>query len=261
MVGTPAYMSPEQADGRKLDGRSDIFSFGSVLYEMVTGRQAFTGASRLSVLAKILNEEPAPSLLATAVPSELEKTILRCLRKDPARRYQTMADLKVALEELGRRGWSGNGTAASRAGAASAMAMGCCRCRASDFGRGVFAVNAARRPGSPEPVHALPLTSLSGQVRLPTLSPDGNQVAFTWTGEKQDNHDLYVQQIGAGSPHKLTTDPGDDSSPAWSPDGLAIAFLRRQPNSGRYQVRLVPPLGGPERKIAEIEPGSASTAR
>src|SRR5918993_440696 len=100
-VGTPAYMSPEQAEGRKLDGRSDIFSFGAVLYEMVTGRPAFSGGSSLSVMARILKEDPAPpSRIAAATPPEVEKAILRCLRKDPARRYQTMADLKVALEDL-----------------------------------------------------------------------------------------------------------------------------------------------------------------
>ena len=99
-IGTPAYMSPEQADGRPVDARSDIFSFGSVLYEMVTGRAAFGGSSPLSVLAKVLNDEPAaPSQLAS-LPADLEKVILRCLRKDPARRFQSMADLKVALEDL-----------------------------------------------------------------------------------------------------------------------------------------------------------------
>jgi serine/threonine protein kinase len=101
VLGTVAYMSPEQAEGRKLDGRSDIFSFGSVLYEMVSGRKPFTGDSRLAMLTKILNEDPkSPGELATSVPPELEKIILRCLRKDPARRYQTMADLKVALEDV-----------------------------------------------------------------------------------------------------------------------------------------------------------------
>src|SRR4029453_17515444 len=101
VVGTTAYMSPEQAEGSRLDGRSDVFSFGSVLYEMVTGQRPFGGNSRLSVLSKILNEDPKPPSQQTpAIPPELDKIVLRCLRKDPARRYQTMADLKVALEDV-----------------------------------------------------------------------------------------------------------------------------------------------------------------
>src|SRR5262249_25971073 len=101
VVGTTAYMSPEQAEGRKVDARSDIFSFGAVLYEMATGRRPFVGDSHLSVLAKLLNEDPAPpSTFVAPFSSDVERTILRCLRKDPARRYQTMADLKVALEDL-----------------------------------------------------------------------------------------------------------------------------------------------------------------
>jgi len=84
VMGTVAYMSPEQAEGRKLDGRSDIFSFGSVLFQMVTGRKPFTGDSTFSVVAKILKEEPTPpSRLATSIPPELERIILRCLRKGP----------------------------------------------------------------------------------------------------------------------------------------------------------------------------------
>jgi adenylate cyclase len=101
VVGTPSYMSPEQADGRPLDRRTDIFSFGSILYEMATGRRPFIGGSTISTLAKILSEEPPPpGELVPGFPQELEKLILRCLRKDPARRYQSMADLKVALEDL-----------------------------------------------------------------------------------------------------------------------------------------------------------------
>src|SRR5579884_2495585 len=101
VVGTPAYMSPEQAEGRPLDRRSDIFSFGATLYEMATGRRPFIGASAIGLLAKVLKEDPPPpSQFAPAIPPELDKLIMRCLRKDPARRYQTMADLKVALEDL-----------------------------------------------------------------------------------------------------------------------------------------------------------------
>jgi Tol biopolymer transport system component len=107
---------------------------------------------------------------------------------------------------------------------------------------------------SSEPLRALPLTSLQGVMRSPSLSPDGNFVAFTWTGPKQDNADIYIQQIGAGSPHRLTIDPSNDYSPSWSPDGRTIAFLRREPAGPRTDVRLIAPLGGSERKLADIQP-------
>ena len=98
IVGTVSYMSPEQAEGKKLDARSDIFSFGSLLYEMLTGQRAFLRDSPAGTLAAVLHLEPIP--LPAEVPQELETVIARCLRKDPASRFQTMADLKVTLEEL-----------------------------------------------------------------------------------------------------------------------------------------------------------------
>jgi eukaryotic-like serine/threonine-protein kinase len=101
ILGTVAYMSPEQADGKKVDTRSDVFSFGSVLYEMATGQRAFAGGSKLSSLSAVLYKDPQPaSLTVPDVPPELDRIIGRCLKKDPERRWQTMADVKVALEEL-----------------------------------------------------------------------------------------------------------------------------------------------------------------
>ena len=101
IVGTVAYMSPEQAEGRKVDARSDIFSFGSVLYEMVTGRRPFERATRISTLSAILHGEPQPlGDLVPDLPAELEKIISRCLRKDLERRAQHAGDIKLALEEL-----------------------------------------------------------------------------------------------------------------------------------------------------------------
>jgi len=99
ILGTPAYMSPEQAQGQKADHRSDIFSFGAVLYEMLTGRRAFQGDSRLSVLSAILRDEPIPlRKLAGSVSRDLERLVELCLRKDPARRFQRMDDVKLQLE-------------------------------------------------------------------------------------------------------------------------------------------------------------------
>ena len=101
IVGTTAYMSPEQAEGKRVDTRSDIFSFGAVLYEMVTGRRAFRGDTKLSILSAILKEEPEPaSSVRKEIPHELERIVTQCLRKDPGRRFQHMDDVRVALEQL-----------------------------------------------------------------------------------------------------------------------------------------------------------------
>jgi serine/threonine protein kinase len=97
VLGTTQYMSPEQATGGTVDARSDIFSFGAVLYEMLTGEPAFKGESSMQTVAAILTQEPKPP--PNSVPADLAQVILRCVRKDPDRRYQTMADLKVALED------------------------------------------------------------------------------------------------------------------------------------------------------------------
>ncbi len=244
-AGTAAYMSPEQVEGRRLDARSDIFSFGSVLYEITTGRRTFTGDSRLSILSKILNEGPTPpAQLGASIPPELEKIILRCLQKDPACRHQTMAELKVALEHMEekqapvRRRWAW-------ATLLSALLVA-----------GIFAWRAWRAGPegalSREALRAVPLTTSPGQELYPSLSPDGKHVAFAWNGPRRDNFDIYVQQIGAGSPVRLTKDPRNDYDPVWSPDGRWIAFLRNQSEAGRSELLLIPPKGGPERKLADI---------
>jgi len=108
ILGTPAYMSPEQAEGKPVDARSDIFSFGAVLYEMVTGRRAFRGDTKLAVLSALLKDEPQPvSSVREDVPRDLERIITRCLRKDRERRFQHMDDVRVALEELKEESDSG----------------------------------------------------------------------------------------------------------------------------------------------------------
>ncbi|MDQ6662769.1 MAG: serine/threonine protein kinase [Acidobacteriota bacterium] len=101
IAGTAAYMSPEQAEGKPVDSRTDIFSFGSVLYEMITGQRPFQGASPLSVLTSVLRDDPQPvAAIAGSVPPELERIMNRCLRKDPDRRWHSMKDVQVALAEI-----------------------------------------------------------------------------------------------------------------------------------------------------------------
>jgi hypothetical protein len=106
-------------------------------------------------------------------------------------------------------------------------------------------------PAAPPPLRVVPLTSYGGEISYPSFSPDGKQVVFTWNGEKQDNHDLYVKQIGLGEPLRLTRDPAMDSWASWSPDGRYIAFVRWQVGLPTFQVRVIPALGGAERLLAE----------
>jgi hypothetical protein len=101
IVGTPQYMSPEQVEGKETDARSDIFSFGAVLYELITGKKAFEGKTAVSVMAAVLRETPAPmTALMPVTPPALDRIVKRCLEKDPDDRWQTARDLKHALEDL-----------------------------------------------------------------------------------------------------------------------------------------------------------------
>jgi Tol biopolymer transport system component len=109
-----------------------------------------------------------------------------------------------------------------------------------------------RAPENQGPIRAVPLNSLPGVQRYPSFSPDGEHVAFTWTGPNQDNQDVYVQRIASGSLLRLTTDQVIDYNPVWSPDDRWIAFLRRRWKTGTSELRVLPALGGPERKVADI---------
>ena len=251
IVGTAAYMSPEQAESKPVGARSDIFSFGAVLYEMATGTRAFHGDSKLSTLSAVLRENPKPpSQVVSDVPRELDRIIARCLRKDPARRFQAMPDLKVALEELKEE--SDSGTADMAAGSTGVpLAKKRPRLMLATATVTLLVVAAAAwfflRPASKSlpPMQSVPLTTYTGSQSHPSFSPDGSQVAFDWTGEKGDHLDIYVKLAEGGTPLRLTTSPEPAASPAWSPDGRQIAFLRA---GGVYSIS---PLGGPERKLTD----------
>ncbi len=252
IVGTLSYMSPEQAEGKKVDTRSDIFSFGALLYEMISGQKAFEGDSRVSTLAAILKQEPKPiSQLVADVPPDLEKIVNRCLRKDPGRRWQTMADLKVALEEL--RDESDSGKLAEtwptvRSAERTWVWAGAALVVVSLAAAVWFFRGSDKKPATPAEV--VPLTTYAGSERSPSFSPDGNQVVFSWNGEKQDNADIYLKLIGSPTPEQLTTDPAEDISPAFSPDGRSIGFVRV--SKGRASFIIIPAIGGPERIVAEV---------
>ncbi len=252
VLGTLSYMSPEQAEGRPIDSRSDIFSFGALLYEMVTGRKPFSGNSRLATLAAIVRSEPVPvTQVRDDVPRELERIIMRCLRKQPAKRFQTMADLKVALDEIREESDSGKLAPPPPPKPPSRQKWIYAGLGVLAFLAGFFAWWVVRAGSEQSPtVRVVPLTTYPGNESRVTFSPDGSQMAFSWNGPDQDNVDIYVRLINGGMALRLTTDPGEDLSPAWSPDGRIVAFVRRSGRSA--EIRLVSPLGGPERKLADL---------
>jgi serine/threonine protein kinase len=251
VVGTVGYMSPEQATGREVDSRSDVFSLGAILYEMVTGRRAFSGTSKEEVQASLIKDSPkAPSEIVADVPKELERLILRCLRKEPERRFQHMVDVKVDLEEIMEESSSRRPLAAvpsprhrSRWPTASIV--------------GILALAVAiwafwPRSPIPPPI-VVRLTSTPGRETQPTFSPDGNQIAFAWAGEQSDNWDIYLQMVGSSETRRLTTDPAVDQMPSWAPDGAQIAFIRTTRENEAGKIHLVSPLGGSDRTLSNAE--------
>jgi Tol biopolymer transport system component len=246
VLGTVGYMSPEQVRGEAVDPRADIFSFGAVLYEMLSGRRAFRGSTPAETLAAILNEDP-PEVSGTArrIPPGLARIVHRCLEKRPGDRFHSAHDLTLALEAVS-------------SGASRPSWLPVVR-RRPLLGAGALLVLAAiaglwiawPREPPPSPLRVRPITSTPGIETDPALSPDGHQVAFVRRGEK--TLDLYVQLIDGGEPLLLSRGKGDIYLPTWSPDGTRIAFLRdEEGEDGQVDrgVFVIPALGGAERRVA-----------
>jgi Tol biopolymer transport system component len=253
-IGTIAYMSPEQARGEEIDARTDLFSFGVVLYEMATGHPAFSGTTSALIFDAILHQAPtSPVRLNPECPAELEHIIDKALEKDRETRYQHASEMRADLKRLKRDSDMGELPAeVSKPKPRRYLLWGTTLLLIAITATAGFWFLRSRNETSEAPMVPIPFTTYPGEgARFPTFSPDGNQVAFMWNGEKQDNWDIYIKQIGTESLRRLTTDPHPDGDPAWSPDGQSIAFLRLL-KGNRAAVMLVPANGGRERQVAEL---------
>ena len=251
ILGTVAYMSPEQAEGKSVDHRSDIFSIGILLYEMATGERPFQGESATSVLSSILKDTPkSVTELNPTLPREAGKIIKRCLSKDLSRRYQHALDLRNDLEELKSDIDSGEvfepPSHRQRSApkpwliAAALLAM-------------ILALTASVTYILREPAedvlrltNPVQVTSAVGVENFPTWSPEGRTLAYQ--SNQSGNEDIWVTQVSGGEPVNLTADyEGDDSYPRWSPDGSQIAFRSQRDGGGIYVMSA---LGGRPRRVA-----------
>src|SRR5262249_21819783 len=198
--------------------------------------RAFGGDSKRSTPPPVLKEDPKPiSALAADIPHDLDKIITRCMRKDPARRFQHTADLQIALAELKDESDSGT-LAVAETGARTAAHVRKFRLLWISAGLAIVLLAAlgiwswpARQPSRPA-LTVVPLTTSPGNEWAPTFSPDGNQVAFAWNSSEEGygkgNFDIYVKLIGGNEVVPLAHTPADEFSPAWLPDGRFVAFVR-----------------------------------
>jgi Tol biopolymer transport system component len=239
IIGTVAYMSPEQAEGRLVDARSDIFSLGSILYEMATGQRPFQRDSSLSTLAAILRDQPPPvRKLTPATPAELDALIQRCLEKSPERRPATAAEVRSQLEKVReRQTFQRARWRLALIAAALVMVLGVGILVWLIFGHRLAA--ARQQP----PVR---LTVEAGNARYPGLSRDGKLLAYA--SDRAGNFDIYVQEINSGKlPVRLTSSPYNEVAPNFTPDGKYIVFQSDQEDAG---LQVISTQGGETRVLA-----------
>jgi len=258
IMGTVSYMSPEQARGEKLDQRTDIFSLGLVLYEMLTGERAFQGKSAIDTLHAIINQElPSVTQLTPKLPNELDEILAKALAKDANERYQHAGDFELdlrrfkhALETNSLLSSQTRAVAAPRAQPATKLLVAAAVAAVVLLGVAAFAwmLGRASAPSKQsqnlESVTLTPLTTEPGYEGEPTFSPDGQTIAYV--SNRTGNFDIFLKQVSGGPDVQLTTSTADDVQPSFSPDGKQIAFVStRSSSSGLYYpVTDSPQIGG-----------------
>jgi Tol biopolymer transport system component len=259
LIGTYSYMSPEQARAEEIDYRSDQFSFGAILYELLTGERAFPGASGVETMFMVIRDEPAPlSVIASHVPAPLRWIVDRCLSKDPDDRYVSTRDLARDLQYL-RDHFSEAGTATpirEKATLASRL-----RRRWPVAAAAVLALAAGslltawlQRP-DPRVITSERYLTYSGHDYSPAVSPDGKLIAFA--SNRDGTQRIWLKQVAGGSEVALTA--GADDFPRFAPDNSAIYYVHADAPQ-RGSLWRVPVVGGEPRRLVD-DIGTADVSR
>jgi eukaryotic-like serine/threonine-protein kinase len=283
VLGTPGYMSPEQVRGQPVDHRSDVFAFGAVLFEMLTGQRAFSGDTPLDTMSAVLREPPCGVLYTPTrpIPPSLVRIVERCLEKSPADRFQSTNDLAFALKGLTpfesgeirtpdheaardsdshRRTATTTPKAAASSRADARRNAGWLRWSARIAAAIVIAAAAtwvthryfSASTSVPRLTNALKITGTIGEESSPAWSPDGRALAYQ--SNQAGKWDVWVAQVGGGDPINRTAGNRADSRvPRWSPDGQWIAFASPGEDGG---VFVMAGVGGTPRKVASWPPGA-----
>jgi Tol biopolymer transport system component len=250
VMGTVGYMSPEQARGESVDHRTDIFSLGVLIYEMVTGRMPFEAKTAADVNVPIPEQEPLPlAYYLPEAPAELQLILNKALRQNRDERYQTTTELLTDLKIV-----------TSKRSAKSRFTAGRLILLAATFavtagGLLWFYGSSRTVKSSLPPMRVVPFTSVEGNEFSPAFSPDGNKIAFAWGKIEQGGHmnfDIYVKQIRGEKALQITSDAADEMEPVWSPDGQNIAFTRS--SESEVAIFTASSLGGAEHKLLSFGP-------
>jgi eukaryotic-like serine/threonine-protein kinase len=247
ILGTAAYMSPEQAKGKSVDRRADIWSFGCVLYEMLAAKMAFSGETATDTLAAVIKSEPNWRALPASTPQAVRNLLQRCLKKDLRQRLQSIGDARVSLEEL----LSGSQESFASAGVSFPVARRIVPWLLAGLAAGALITGLTIWKFGPAPrarseMHFSTVTNFAGVQAQPALSPDGRSVAFV--SDRDGHYNIYVGLTGGGSLVQITHDADLKSRPMWSPDGTTLAYAKLN-DSGLWDIWEVPALGGTPRRV------------